>query len=304
MSPSPLPSFGSRDFDCQHSLGDEKKGPDIVRAKHVILALPKAPLFKIQLPKADPELEKEFRSRLDAVFGFPLLKCFFFVNNPYWSDDRQPNDIAPYVPGRELQYSKNRDKTKGMIMLYTDRPGTQFWNDYLSHPTKSDQTEGGRLTVQESAVIWRWLQDIKKPKKYGDRKIEKFENDRLLRRFIQYVRDNSAEDITPDRLLLAGMRDWGLPPFGAAAHSWRPGSQSRDILEKLKAFNLISQDNVPRWHVCGEAYSNYHAFIEGALWSAKDVVCNICDALKWDTPEFFGENPNLPRTRKHVDFEP
>jgi Flavin containing amine oxidoreductase len=285
-------------FKCRDKGDDE-----VVQARHVILALPKEPLCQIQLPEADPELEQQFRSHLDAVFGFPLLKCFFFVDQPYWPDDRQPNQIAPYVPSRELQFTKNRDKTKGMIMLYTDRPGTQFWTDYLVHPSEDGAEEGKRVTEQESAVTWWWRTDAKETKCYG-KMIEKFQNDRLLRRFIQYVRENSAEDITPDRLLVAGMRDWGLPPFGGAAHAWRPGSKSWETLKYLQAFKLTKQSRTSRLHVCGEAYSKYHGFIEGALWSTQDVVCVICKELKWPCPATVDATPSsLPRTRI-VRYEP
>jgi hypothetical protein len=54
---------------------DTKNGDPVrVQARHVILALPKSPLEKLAGYFGD-----QTRKDLDAVFGFPLLKCFFLV---------------------------------------------------------------------------------------------------------------------------------------------------------------------------------------------------------------------------------
>ena len=71
-------------------------------------------------------------SDLDAVFGFPLLKCFFVVNEPWWKKNRKPTSYASNVPTRELHYWMRKDRTEGLIMVYTDRPGTQFLGRLLA----------------------------------------------------------------------------------------------------------------------------------------------------------------------------
>jgi monoamine oxidase len=72
------------------------------------------------------------------------------------------------------------------------------------------------------------------------------------------------------------MRDWGKSPFGAAAHGWLPGVMSWKHMEFLEAFSLDQASSSPKnIHVCGEAFSDYQGFIEGALRSARRVLRHI-----------------------------
>jgi hypothetical protein len=252
-----------------------------VIAKEVILALPKRPLEKLGLPKIlgeqigiDDGRAEKLRQALDAVFGFPLLKCFFIIDQPWWEDDRPLNRHASDLPTRELQYLKSKDKTKGMIMVYTDRPATQFWTDYL--PSKRDEEPSSkgktsewlcsRSNIQKKANTWLLT--------FGPDHVEQVpkEASRLWERFVQYARDYEHNDFASDRLLACGIRDWGKDPFGGAAHAWRPGVKSRDVIDYLKEFSLTKRNRIRNIHVCGEAYSDYQGFIEGALRSADGVI--------------------------------
>ena len=71
------------------------------------------------------------------------------------------------------------------------------------------------------------------------------------------------------------IRDWAQPPFGAACHAWAPGANVQNALDELKAFPLVGGAGVDNVHVCGEAYSDYQGFIEGALRSADSVLETI-----------------------------
>jgi len=206
-------------------------GAPAVEAKHVILALPKRSLEGLR------DCLEEVDADLDAVFGFPLLKCFFVVKDPWWERNRKPNTYAANVPTRELHYWMRRDRTKGMIMFYTDRPGTQFWADYLPRSVK--QEEADRWTRARS-------------------------NRRLADKFKQYLAENNVREFKSENLLA----------YGAAAHAWRPGSKSWKSLERLRAFSL-TKGGPSNVHVCGEAYSDYQGFIEGALRSTAQVLDTI-----------------------------
>jgi hypothetical protein len=77
-----------------------------------------------------------------------------------------------------------------------------------------------------------------------------------------------------------GIRDWSADPFGGASHVWLPFHRSRSHAsgDPLIAFSLrgradsLHENNV---HVCGEAYSGFQGFIEGALRTAEEVVDSI-----------------------------
>jgi hypothetical protein len=82
-----------------------------------------------------------------------------------------------------------------------------------------------------------------------------------------------------------GVRDWGRPPYLGANHTWRPERKSWEVLSRLSAFSLGSSDaGLENIHICGEAFSDYHGFIEGALRSAAHVLHRIDNRLPTETP--------------------
>jgi monoamine oxidase len=78
-----------------------------------------------------------------------------------------------------------------------------------------------------------------------------------------------------DSVTAYAIRDWSREPFGAAAHAWRPRAKSWEVRAHLKAFGLVGRESVKNLHVCGEAYSDYQGYIEGALRSAVDALATL-----------------------------
>lgn len=88
------------------------------------------------------------------------------------------------------------------------------------------------------------------------------------------------------QVLAYGIRDWSAPPFGGAAHVWLPGERADKARSStatgcpLIAFSLrgrADEGYARNVHVCGEAYSGFQGFIEGALRTAEEVVETIVD---------------------------
>jgi len=122
---------------------------------------------------------------------------------------------------------------KGLVMVYADRPYLSFWSQFL------------RKGYETRAEI------------DGDQDLPQAFS-RLM-------------GIDPKRILSYGIRHWGTEPYGAACHLWKPGIQSWAIQEKVSAFSL--ERNGPKnVHICGEAFSDYQGFIEGALRTAHEVL--------------------------------
>jgi len=250
---------------------DGSREEQVITARRVILALPKRPLEELSWGGNPPSVK--LKKALNAVACLPLLKCFFVIERPWWEDNRPLNRYAADLPTRELLYVKSNDRTKGLIMVYTDRPAIKFWSDYLREmecdhhknpwDPGEDLEEDPQLEVQEMAKTW-FLRKKKGP-----------DYPRLWQRFVQFARDYEHHDFTPDRLLACGMRDWGKEPFGAAAHGWLPGVMSWKHIEFLEAFSLDQSSARLNIHVCGEAFSDYQGFIEGSLRSAKRVLDRI-----------------------------
>jgi hypothetical protein len=263
---------------------------ETIRARRVILALPKRPLEQMSWNGRPPK--KRLKEALNAVAGLPLLKCFFVIEKPWWEDNRPLNRSAADIPTRELLYVKSNDGTKGLIMVYTDRPAITFWSDYLrtteSSQNQTDQAPSEDPQLESQDVARTWFLKLEKeyshpdtsdesaPLYFSDKSriiVKEAGYPRLWRRFVQFARDYEHHDFTQDRLLACGMRDWGKEPFGAAAHGWLPGVMSWKHIEFLEAFSL-DQDSSGKKnvHVCGEAFSDYQGFIEGSLRSAWRVL--------------------------------
>ncbi|PPK75931.1 flavin-dependent amine oxidoreductase [Methylobacter tundripaludum] len=122
---------------------------------------------------------------------------------------------------------------KGLVMVYADRPYLNFWSQYL------------RKGYETRAEI------------NGD--------PGLPLAFSRFM------GIDPKRIVSYGIRHWGTEPYGAACHLWKPGVKPWTVQEKVAAFSL-ERNGPANLYICGEAFSDYQGFIEGALRTAHDVM--------------------------------
>ena len=161
---------------------------------------------------------------------------------------------------------------KGMVMVYTDRTFSEYWNHYILDPNHHDRAEiRGDLRLVEE--FFKYLaNDIEMLQEEN----EAFERDGLPYSS-QSLQTMSVQKRTAPELKGIiedfGIHDWGKEPYGAACHAWRPNTKSWEIIVRLRAFSLIDdRDMHENIHICGEAYSDYHGFIEGALRSVRGVL--------------------------------
>jgi hypothetical protein len=133
-----------------------------------------------------------------------------------------------------------RQEDRGNIMVYADRPCMSFWGRYV----KAEYHDRAEID--------------------GDPE--------LPLAFAKRMR------IPPETILAYGIRDWGREPYRAAAHLWKPGISPWDVGAKLEAFSLTghSPSNV---HICGEAFSDYQGFMEGAIRSAHRALTKALDCM-------------------------
>jgi hypothetical protein len=261
-------------------------------AEHVILALPCGPLQELAQRNAE-SLYKQLHRDLNSAFGFPLVKVFLGVKERWWNENMiMANRYATLVPTRELHYWPSAKSRKGLVMVYTDRPASTFWSNYIKHNPVSEPLPGGIQTIPEQ----------------GD-----YEgNPRLIRKMLQYLEDYGVRRI-PEDVEFYGIRDWGREPYLGAAHSWYAERESGKFLKRFSAFGIgnydcdhVVPDEKERiLHICGEAYSDYQAFIEGALRSSEHVLHTIDPAVFPETPtpwlcdDAKCAHKNGPRLPKH-----
>jgi monoamine oxidase len=101
-------------------------------AGHLVLALPQWPLRQLSA-----SLPPDVRPLLDTVEGFPMTKVFFVTEKPWWLHDQKPHTRASRMPTREVHYFRRERRSDpdrhGMVMIYTDRPATEYWNVYVDN---------------------------------------------------------------------------------------------------------------------------------------------------------------------------
>ena len=160
-------------------------------------------------------------------------------------------------------------KGKGMVMVYTDRPATEYWNQYVVDQKQHDRAEL-RGSQELKARFFKYLArqllaEVADLRAHGE-----LEQAEPLRCFEAIT---TADEL--ERELLAQVEDWGIhdwehEPYGGAFHVWRPGVKSWEVMERLRAFGAGG-----RIHVAGEAFSDYQGFIEGCLNSAELALATI-----------------------------
>jgi hypothetical protein len=220
----------------------------------VILALTKSAVQRILHPSGPAfAAEPEIHGLLDSAFGFPMVKMFVVVKNRWWEEANRANLYATRVPTRELHYWKGHtlDSKQGMIMLYTDRPASSFWSNYVA---PGEQTDFAGMPPGHA---------LAPPLR-----------DRLIKKVVRYLRDNGVPDITAEDVVWYGIRDWGREPFGGGNHAWRPERRYWVVMRRLAEI-ADHPGRTPSLHVCGEAYSDYHGFMEGSLRSGAYVLHRI-----------------------------
>jgi Flavin containing amine oxidoreductase len=262
-----------------------------------ILALPKAPLLKLAA-----NFPTDVVNHLHDVIGFPLLKAFLVMNKPSAWKEHIPaaQQNAWLAPTRELHYFTDAARPDlVMVLLYTDQPATAYWKHFIIDPQHHDGPQIGKPPALKRDLIRYLARSLQEeyeaaPTPGGTTSLAS----RLWQAFGDWA--TKRPDDIPSMLWRRGVtafaiRDWSTEPFGAGCHAWRPGARSWEARKRLNAFGLIGRDgrspradstilgeNERNIHICGEAYSDYQGFIEGALRSATDVLKLVVDG--YETP--------------------
>ncbi|PWF45446.1 flavin monoamine oxidase family protein [Massilia glaciei] len=246
-----------------------KNGSITLRAARLILAMPRLPLLKLA-----PHLPEHIAGHLDAVNGFPMLKIFFVSNAPWWDYDQPPQQYANCLPTREVHYFRRAQDGDhdghGMVLLYMDRPSTEFWRHYLSDPERHDRAEVDQDARIVDAFAVFVARDVKRLLETNDQHLKLNAHSKAV--FRAQTLDEATAYIR-NSIITYGIRDWARAPYGAANHGWQPGVRSWKVMEAFRAFDFGS--GAKNVHIVGEAYSDYQGFVEGALNSAELALATI-----------------------------
>ena len=246
----------------------------------LMLALPRLPLVRL-----GAHLPQHIAQQLDSVNGFPMLKVFLVSNAPWWDYDQPPQQHANCMPTREVHYFRrprgDDPDGHGMVLLYMDRPSTEFWRPYVIDTQRHDRAEvdqNGRIVDAFALFVAR---DVKRAldATAAQAAADAAAGDPVVRltaqarRIFEHMTLTEAAAHVRQSIVTYGIRDWARPPYGAANHGWEPGVRSWKVMDAFKAFDFGS--GARNVHIVGEAYSDYQGFIEGALNSAELALRTI-----------------------------
>ena len=235
-----------------------------LQTKRLILALPRQPLVKLS-----QHLPEHVAEQLDSVNGFPMLKVFFVCNTPWWTHDQAPQQYANCMPTREIHYFRRPEAQDhdghGMVLLYMDRPSTEFWRHYVVDTERHDRAEMDQNARIVDAFALFVARDVKRSLESNQTSTLKLTEH--AQRLFSEMSLSEATSYIRGSIITYGIRDWARAPYGAANHGWQPGVRSWKVMDSFKAFDFGS--GAKNVHIVGEAYSDYQGFIEGSLNSVE-----------------------------------
>lgn len=283
-------------------------------ADHVVLALPKEPLVLLSAgfpERIKSDLNSVIAFPLLKVFCVTKTPKWW-KTTPRAQDGAWvvPTREVHYFPPATPE-SPRYDNT--LVLFYTDRPAVTYWQHYVvgqehdraeCNANPELKAELARVLMQlhlnwaESQLRTRTGTTFRLDDPVGRAVMEAVGG--LHDRFASDFAEGPGSQLVADfRPALAGeaadilfgrekilqwqlnalsdyaIRDWSREPFGAGCHAWAPGARSWEIRERLASFGFEGREDVECLHVCGEAYSDYQGFIEGALRSAETAVDTI-----------------------------
>lgn len=222
------------------------------RCRQLVLALPKLPLAR--LAPYCPLLRDNAQvvSNINSVVTMPLTKINLYFDERWWFNRYQVSAGGSF----------------------TDLPMGQF---YCYWPIVSDDTRGpASMTIYcdfDRTTYWEELQDIGtpfEPTGVAQPKNTTAASTYVVEQAMRQLRLFFQDDNLPIPVLSTYVR-WGTASFGDGDHSWVTGANDRVIMKQL--LNPVAG----KVYICGEAYSDDQAWVNGALRSCESLLQGYFD---------------------------
>jgi len=267
-----LDSFGFVDGKF-NLLVDEKP----IAATMLILAMPRRSL-DLLAPSCPPL--QSIEKLISSVTPRPLFKLFTTYASPWWLAAGYTQANGTFVPVnsgrsvtdlpvRQTYYWPKNDGSpavQGEAMLlasYDDGNNIGFWDGLrpqrsktwkldLPHPEIDNPFIGDAVDSKKN-LVWN---EYQAPAKMVAE----------VARQLQLMHGLSHTPVVNN----ASFRDWGEDPFGGGWNSWNIGVKSWEVKDKI-----THPIEVMPLYICGEAYSDYQGWVEGALQTADIMLKKI-----------------------------
>ncbi|MGK9168462.1 FAD-dependent oxidoreductase [Inquilinus limosus] len=244
---------------------DHDAGRDhVALARRLILAMPRRSLDRIAEHPLDRAGPSEFFAKpgvaklLATVTGHALYKFALAYPHPWWHAlGLHSGDSVTDLPLRQIYYFETEGKLGGdprnsnslLVAAYTDGISVDYWEG-VRH---SGPRFGGRPNPFVTGAEAR-LPDI-----YDVSALMVAEAHRQL------IEVHGVEK-APEPYA-AAFRDWGDDPYGGGWHSWNIGVDTAAVMPRI--VKPVADEEV---YICGESYSTYQGWVEGALQTAEMML--------------------------------
>ncbi|MDR6289100.1 hypothetical protein E9232_001615 [Inquilinus ginsengisoli] len=237
----------------------------VVLARRLILAMPQRSLNRIAehpLNRAGPT---EFFTKpgvselLSTVTGHALYKFALAYPQPWWHMlGLTSGDSVTDLPLRQVYYFETEGEQPGgdpnntnslLVAAYTDGVSVDYWEGVRS--------SGPPFETQPNPFVAADTPRLGDPYRISALMVAEAHR--------QLGEVHGLPDAPPP--YAAAFRDWGDDPYGGGWHSWNIGVDTKAVMPRI--VKPVAQDEV---YVCGESYSTYQGWVEGALQTAEMML--------------------------------
>ena len=241
-------------------------------ASKVVLALPRRAVELIDFDEFFPAKQRDaqrrqFQGKLADVEGIPAFKLCVVYEKAWWQGFTDNAGVArgwkdgysvTDLPIRQVFFGMGQGpdpaaNERVLLASYTDTEAARYWEG-LVNVSPSKLRLGSTFQFHEVGAGSFLLDAI----------------ERQLRALLQ------TRDPLPKALGVAFM-NWDVDPYGGGWHEWNPGVDVTEAIPDMRR----PVPGAPIY-LCGEAYSWFQAWIEGALMSAERMLQDHFQ-LSWPT---------------------
>jgi monoamine oxidase len=242
----------------------------IVRARHVILALPRR---SIELLHQDsfPFADAQFQGDLEAVLAQPALKIFAAYRRPWWQErnlfsGRSVTDLPvrqcyywfPEERVSEPKGGRPPDINSVLMASYNDSSSVQFWAGLARDAARYDPPF---FAVPAGVPI----PDPVRDRSASAAMVAELQEELRELHGLADVPDPATAQIIPPYATV--YQDWTQDPFGGGWHFWKIGMNARLVSHRM----CQPIAGVPLY-ISGEAWSRQQGWVEGALETTDEVL--------------------------------
>ncbi len=254
----------------------DKEGvePSIVKAKDIILALPRRSLELIEWVEWK---QPDVKAMVDSVLIQDAFKLLLAYDYPWWEAQglvagRSITDLPVrqiyYFGTEEDQPHGEKGNTRSLLMAsYNDITTVPFWKGLeKGAPFLGRLPEGVKGVAKEKSGSGEEGTPVPLA--------ECIATDAMVASaHSQILAVHGLVDV--DKPYSAIYHDWSGDPYGGGWHEWKAGFRYDKLMPAIR--QPVLKDRV---FICGEAYSNNQGWVEGCLQTAEHVLLEKFD-LPW-----------------------